>query len=150
MRRYGTASAVLLLYPLALSLPLRYPSGMTATLAPDSKSRKHLRDLLIASVAISFLTIIPPMITMQVVDRVLAHHSYSTLFLISIIVAVLVLYETLLGYARRLIILVVGVRTDATLNLHVFNRLVRLPLYAGMPLSAADRVIERVYAHVVA
>jgi subfamily B ATP-binding cassette protein HlyB/CyaB len=92
------------------------------------KQRKHLRDLLIASVAISFLTIIPPMITMQVVDRVLAHHSYSTLFLISMIVAVLVLYETLLGYARRLIILVVGVRTDATLNLHVFNRLVRLPL----------------------
>jgi dTDP-4-amino-4,6-dideoxygalactose transaminase len=29
-------------------------------------------------------------------------------------------------------------------------RLVRLPLYAGMPLSAADRVIERVYAHVTA
>ncbi len=52
------------------------------------KQRKHLRDLLIASVAISFLTIIPPMITMQVVDRVLAHHSYSTLFLISMIVAV--------------------------------------------------------------
>src|SRR6202034_661262 len=77
---------------------------------------------------ISFLTIIPPMITMQVVDRVLDHHSYSTLFLISMIVAVLVLYETFLVYARRLIILVVVVRTDATLNLHVFNRLVRLPL----------------------
>ncbi len=92
------------------------------------KEGKHLRDLLIASVAISFLTIIPPLITMQVVDRVLTHHSYSTLFLISMIVGVLVLYETLLGYARRLIILVVGVRTDAQLNLHVFNRLIRLPL----------------------
>ena len=38
------------------------------------------------------------------------------------------LYETLLGYARRLIILVVGTRLDAKLNLHVFNRLLRLPL----------------------
>jgi len=92
------------------------------------KEGKHLRDLLIASVAISFLTIIPPLMVMQVVDRVLSHHSYSTLLLISLIVLVLVLYETLLGYARRLIILVVGVRTDAKLNLHVFNRLIRLPL----------------------
>jgi len=89
---------------------------------------KHLRDLLIASVAISFLTIIPPLIVMQVVDRVMTHHSYSTLMLISLIVGTLVLYEALLGYARRLIILVVGVRTDAKLNLHVFNRLIRLPL----------------------
>ncbi len=92
------------------------------------KEGKHLRDLLIASFAISLLTIFPPLLVMQVADRVLTHHSYSTLFLISMILAVCVSYETLLGYARRLIILVVGVRTDATLNLHVFNRLIRLPL----------------------
>ena len=92
------------------------------------KEKKHLRDLFIASLAISMLTIFPPLLVMQVVDRVLTHHSYSTLFLISLILAVSVLYETLLGYARRLIILVIGVRTDAKLSLHVFNRLIRLPL----------------------
>ncbi len=92
------------------------------------KEGKHLRDLLIASFAISMLTIFPPLLVMQVVDRVLTHHSYSTLFLISVILAISVLYETLLGFARRLIILVVGVRTDAKVNLHVFNRLIRLPL----------------------
>ena len=92
------------------------------------KEKKHLRDLLIGSFAISMLTIFPPLLVMQVVDRVLTHHSYSTLFLISMILATAVTYETLLGYARRLIILVIGVRTDATLSLHVFNRLIRLPL----------------------
>lgn len=92
------------------------------------KEKKHLRDLLVASFTISLLTIFPPLLVMQVVDRVLVHHSYSTLFLISAILATCVGYETLLGYARRLIILVVGVRTDATVNLHVFNRLIRLPL----------------------
>ena len=65
---------------------------------------------------------------MQVVDRVLTHHSFSTLFLSSMILATTVTYETLLVYARRLIILVIGVRTDAKLSLHVFNRLIRLPL----------------------
>src|SRR6478736_10005440 len=52
----------------------------------------------------------------------------STLILISAILAVVVFYETLLGYARRLVIAVVGARLDARLNLHVFNRLLRLPL----------------------
>ena len=92
------------------------------------KEKKHLRDLIIGSFAISMLTIFPPLLVMQVVDRVLTHHSFSTLFLISMILTTTVTYETLLGYARRLIILVIGVRTDAKLSLHVFNRLIRLPL----------------------
>ena len=89
---------------------------------------KHLRDLIIASVAISFLTIFPPLLVMQVVDRVLIHHSYSTLFLIAAILTTAVFYETLLGFARRLIILVIGARVDAKLSLQVFNRMIRLPL----------------------
>jgi ATP-binding cassette subfamily B protein len=89
---------------------------------------KHLRDLVVASLAISLLTILPPLLVMQTVDRVMVHHSYSTLFLIASILGTMVVYETLLGFARRLIILVVGTRTDAKLNLHVFSRLIRLPL----------------------
>ena len=74
------------------------------------------------------LTIFPPLLVMPVVRPVLQFHSFSTLALLSMILGVIVIYETLLGYARRLIILVVGARLDAKLNLHVFNRLLRLPL----------------------
>ena len=38
------------------------------------------------------------------------------------------LYETLLGYARRQAMAIISARLDAKLNLHVFNRLLRLPL----------------------
>ena len=89
---------------------------------------KALRDLFIASVAMSVLTIFPALIVMTVIDKVMTHRSYSTLALVSVILAIMILYETLLGHARRLIMLVVGVRIDAKLNLHVFNRLIRLPL----------------------
>jgi ATP-binding cassette subfamily B protein len=92
------------------------------------KEGKNLRDLLIASFTISMLTVFPPLLVMQVADRVLTHHSYSTLVLIAMILGTAVLFETLLGYVRRIIIAVVGVRIDANLNLHVFNRLIRLPL----------------------
>jgi ATP-binding cassette subfamily B protein len=46
----------------------------------------------------------------------------------SLLIGVAMLSETLLGYARRQLILVVGARVDAKLNLHVFQRLLRLPL----------------------
>jgi ATP-binding cassette subfamily B protein len=76
----------------------------------------------------SFLTIFPPLLVMTMVNKVMQFHSVSTLVLISAIMVVVVAYETLLGYARRLIVLVVGARLDAKLNLHLFNRLLRLPL----------------------
>lgn len=90
--------------------------------------RKSMRDIGIASFTLSMLTIFPPFLVMTVVDKVLAHHSISTLVMLSTILGIAVIYETLLGFMRRLIIAVVGTRIDSRLNLHVFNRLVRLPL----------------------
>ena len=116
---------------------LRANRGQTEADAPFSfrwlvgvvgKERKSLRDIGIASFTLSMLTIFPPFLVMTVVDKVLTHHSYSTLILLSTILAIAVTYETILGYVRRLIIVIVGVRIDAKLSLHVFSRLVRLPL----------------------
>ena len=41
------------------------------------------------------------MLVMSVIDRVVGHHSMSTLILLSTILAICALYETLLGYGRR-------------------------------------------------
>ncbi len=90
--------------------------------------KRPLRDVGIASVTLSVLTILPPFIVMSAVDKVLTHQSYSTLIMLAAILAIMIIYETVLGHARRLIIAVVGMRIDAKLSLHVFNRLLRLPL----------------------
>jgi len=90
--------------------------------------RRSLRDIGFASLTISILTIFPPLLVMATVNKVLQYHSVSTLMLVSAIMAVVFAYETLLGYARRLIVSVVGARLDIKLNLHIFNRLLRLPL----------------------
>jgi subfamily B ATP-binding cassette protein HlyB/CyaB len=92
------------------------------------QERRSLRDIGYASLTLSFLTIFPPLLVMTAVDRVLTHHSYSTLALLAAILAIGVVYETLLGHARRMIVLTVGTRLDTKLNLHVFARLLRLPL----------------------
>jgi len=92
------------------------------------KERRALFDIGLASLTLSFLTIFPPLLVMTVVDRVLTHKSYSTLALLATILGIGVVYETLLGHARRLIVLVIGTRIDTRLGLHIFNRLLRLPL----------------------
>ena len=92
------------------------------------KEKRSLRDVSVASITLSALTIIPPMLVMTVVDRVVTHHSLSTLVLLSTILLITTMYETLLGYARRELVQVVSTRVDARLHLHVFNRLLGLPL----------------------
>jgi ATP-binding cassette subfamily B protein len=89
---------------------------------------RPLGDVGVASFTLSILTILPPLIVMTVVNKVLQFSSVSTLVLLSAVIAVVFVYETLLGHARRMIINVVGARLDTKLNLHVFSRLLRLPL----------------------
>jgi len=93
-----------------------------------AKEKRSLRDVSIASITLSALTIIPPLLVMTVVDRVVTHHSLSTLVLLSSILLITTMYEMLLGYARRELVQVVSTRVDARLHLHVFNRLLGLPL----------------------
>lgn len=92
------------------------------------QERRSMRDIALASFAVSVLTIFPPLLVMATVNKVLQYQSVSTLVLLSSIMIVIFAYETMLGYARRLIISVIGARLDAKLSLHIFERLLRLPL----------------------
>ncbi len=135
---------------------LRAQRGQMITDAPFTLSwlsglvlqeKRSLRDIGLASLTLSFLTIFPPLLVMTVVDKVLTHHSYSTLFLLGAILAITTIYEAILGYARRLIVMVVGARLDTKLNLHVFNRLQRLPLdyFERHPAGETMHKIAQVY-----
>ena len=92
------------------------------------QERRLMRDVGIASVVLSLLTVIPALTVMTVIDEVVTHQSISTLILMALLIGIALLSETALGFARRQLILIVGARVDAKLNLHVFERLLRLPL----------------------
>ena len=90
--------------------------------------RSLMKDIGLSSLTLSMLAVVPPLLVMSVVDRVVGHRSVSTLVLLCSILAIATLYETLLGYARRELIQIVSARVDTRLNLHVFARLLALPL----------------------
>ena len=90
--------------------------------------RKLLRDILVGSVTLAILTIFPPLIIMTVVDRVVTHHSWSTLTLVSLLLVAATLYEMMIGWCRRQQILFVATRIDSKLSLYMFRRLLGLPI----------------------
>ena len=118
----------LLIRPLRSQSEADKPFNLSWLMGLVLLERRSLRDVSIASITLSALTIVPPLLVMTVVDRVVVHRSMSTLVLLGTILLITTLYEMLLGYARREIVQVVSARVDAKLNLHVFNRLLGLPL----------------------
>jgi ATP-binding cassette subfamily B protein len=111
------------------------------------KEKRALRDIGIGSVAMAVLSILPLLMVRHVMDRVIVFQSYSTLTLIAVLAAIMLLWDTILSHARRLIIVVVGTRVDAVLGLHVFNRLIRLPLdyFERHPAGETMYKINQIY-----
>ncbi|MGI4950729.1 MAG: peptidase domain-containing ABC transporter [Janthinobacterium lividum] len=119
---------VLLIRSLRAAAHSDQPFTLTWLLQLVLIEKRSLRDVSIASITLSALTIIPPLLVMSVVDRVVQHRSVSTLVLLATILGITTLYETLISYARREIVQVVSTRVDAKLNVHIFDRLLGLPL----------------------
>jgi ABC-type bacteriocin/lantibiotic exporter with double-glycine peptidase domain len=90
--------------------------------------RSLMRDVLIASLVLSFLALLPALTIMVVISKVMTYHSTATLGMIAALIGLAVVWETLLGYARRRMMNVVGTRVDTRLNTMVFSRVLGLPL----------------------
>jgi ATP-binding cassette subfamily B protein len=102
--------------------------GMASVASLVWQERRLMRDIGVASAVLSLLTVIPALTVMTVIDQVVTHQSLSTLTLMAMLIGVALLAETALGYIRRQLILIVGARVDARINLFVFDRILRLPL----------------------
>ncbi len=87
-----------------------------------------LRDIMLGSVVLSFLSMVPALLTMVVVDKVMAYKVLSTLWMAAALLAVALTFETLLGYVRRQLTAIIGLRLDLKMNLFVFKRLLGLPI----------------------
>lgn len=104
------------------------PFSMRWIVAQLLTERVLLRDIGIASLVLTFMTLFPPVLTMIVVDRVLVNHSISTLAVMGGALAVLIGFEMVTGYSRRLLLEAVATRIDGRLSLYLFDRLLVLPL----------------------
>ena len=91
------------------------------------KHKAIWRDVLLASLAIQLMALATPVFTQVVIDKVIVHHTASTLVVIAIGLVVFMLFSTALTWVRQYLVLHTGNRIDAVLGMQVFEHLFKLP-----------------------
>jgi ATP-binding cassette, subfamily B, bacterial HlyB/CyaB len=86
------------------------------------------RDVLLASFVIQLIALATPLFTQVIIDKVVVHHTISTLIVIAVGLVIFMVFNAALTWVRQYLILHTGNRVDAELGNAVFDHLLRLPL----------------------
>jgi subfamily B ATP-binding cassette protein HlyB/CyaB len=92
------------------------------------KHRAIWRDVLLASLAIQLMALVTPLFTQVVIDKVIVHHTMSTLIVVGVAMAIFMIFTAVMSWIRQYLVLHTGNRIDAVLGSRVFQHLTRLPL----------------------
>jgi subfamily B ATP-binding cassette protein HlyB/CyaB len=91
------------------------------------KHKKIWREVLAASLVIQLLALATPLFTQVVVDKVVGHHTRSTLVVIAVALFFAMAFSAGMSWIRQYLVLHTGNRVDAMLGTQVFEHLFRLP-----------------------
>jgi subfamily B ATP-binding cassette protein HlyB/CyaB len=91
------------------------------------KHKKLWQEVLLASLVIQLIALGTPLFTQTIIDKVVVHHTQSTLIVIAIGMAMFMLFSAGLSWLRQYLVLHTGNRVDAVLGSSVFERLFKLP-----------------------
>jgi len=104
------------------------PFGMGWLFGQVLKDRRLFRDIVASAFISTVFAIAPALIFRIVLDRVLVNNSYSTLNVVVGGVLILIVFETILTYLRRILTQVVTSRIDGRMSLYIMEKLVKLPM----------------------
>jgi subfamily B ATP-binding cassette protein HlyB/CyaB len=93
-----------------------------------AKHKTIWRDVLVASAAIMLIGLATPLFTQVIIDKVVVHHTQSTLIAVAVALAMFLVFNALMTGMRQYLIIHTGNRVDAVLATSVFRHLFRLPL----------------------
>lgn len=92
------------------------------------KYRNPLRDVLIGSFFLQLMGLISPIFFQLVIDKVLVHQSLTTLDVLALGLAVILVFETIMSGLRNWLFAHTTNRIDSELSSRVFRHLTALPL----------------------
>jgi subfamily B ATP-binding cassette protein HlyB/CyaB len=92
------------------------------------KHRRVWRDVLLASLFIQLIALCTPLFTQVIIDKVVVHHTSSTLVVIVIALAMFLVFNGGMSWLRQYLVLHTGNRVDAVLGSQVFRHMLRLHL----------------------
>lgn len=92
------------------------------------KYKAPLLEVLCAALVMQMLSLLSPLITQSVIDKVLVHNSLSTLDVLAIGLILIAVFETVLSVARNYIFTHTASKIDVILSCRLFDHLFKLPL----------------------
>lgn len=92
------------------------------------KFKKEFIHVLVAVFTVQLLGILTPLMMQLVVDKVLVHNSISTLNVLAVGIAIVYVYELILGLAKNYVFTHTTNRIDVILSYRLFKHLFALPL----------------------
>jgi len=104
------------------------PFGFSWFVPELLKHRKIWRDVLLASLAIQLMALATPLFTQVIIDKVIVHHTQSTLIVIGIGMVMFMVFNAVMSWIRQYLVNHTGNRIDSVLGSHVFAHLFRLPV----------------------
>ena len=105
--------------------------------------RGPLAHVMIASLFVQLFALVTPLFFQVVVDKVLTHKGYSTLYVLVIGLVVIGVFDVLLQYLRTYALSHTTNRIDVELGRRLFNHLLRLPL-GYFETRAAGQTVARI------
>jgi subfamily B ATP-binding cassette protein HlyB/CyaB len=105
--------------------------------------RRPLGHVLLASLFVQIFALVTPLFFQVVIDKVLSHKSYDTLFVLVGALAVLGLFEVALQYLRTYALSHTTNRIDVELGRRLFHHLFHLPM-AYFETRSAGQTVARV------
>jgi len=91
------------------------------------KHKKLWKEVLAASLAIQLVGLATPLFTQVIIDKVVVHHTQSTLVVIALALLAFMVFTAVMTWVRQYLVLHTGNRIDAVLGTRVFEHLVHLP-----------------------
>ena len=104
------------------------PFGFSWFVPELLKHKKIWRDVLLASLAIQLMALATPLFTQVIIDKVIVHHTQSTLIVIGIGMVMFMIFNAVMSWIRQYLVNHTGNRIDSVLGSHVFAHLFRLPV----------------------
>ena len=92
------------------------------------RERRMVRDIAICAVVLGFLALTPVLFWRLMSDRVLSSKALSTFSVLCLAMAVLIVFEAIFGYLRRLLVLHLTTRLDVKLATDMFEKVLNLPI----------------------
>jgi subfamily B ATP-binding cassette protein HlyB/CyaB len=93
-----------------------------------AKHKRVWRDVLLASLFIQVIGLTTPLFTQVIIDKVVVHHTSSTLIAIAVGLAMFLVFNAGMSWLRQYLVLHTGNRVDAVLGSQVFRHVLRLHL----------------------